>query len=296
MLIPSCVLAALALLNETKEIAPGVYMHRISMGTCCGSDTTGVPGWIAAGGRGFDSAYDYGKQVSGGQQSDLAKAIAKAGMRREDVFITTKIPAGLGVSPQDCLKATVESTVEEVRRDVTELNTTYVDLILLHAPCPGGSEKNAILWKGLEEAKAQGLVRSIGVSNYKVPELTALLSTATVVPAVNQCGCSVQKHDDETIAFCQSHNITYEAYDIMKGCPFDDATVKSIAAAHSKTAAQVCLRWALQRDIVVATGTGTDPTKAVEYAKEDLDVYDFELTPAEMDTLNGLGEAQSELA
>ena len=76
MLIPSCVLAALALLNETKEIAPGVYMHRISMGTCCGSDTTGVPGWIAAGGRGFDTAYDYGKQVSGGQQSDLAKAIA----------------------------------------------------------------------------------------------------------------------------------------------------------------------------------------------------------------------------
>lgn len=257
-------------------------MHRINMGTCCGSDTTGLPGWLAAGGRGIDTAYDYGKQVSGGLQADLAKAIEEyPGVSREDVFITTKIPAGLGLSPQDCRAATVESTVEEVKRNLRELNTSYVDLTLLHAPCrsgTGGTAANAILWKGLEEAHKQGLSRAIGVSNYKVSDLTALLKTAEVVPAVNQCGCSVTRHDDSTIAFCQSHNITYEAYDMMKGCPFDDATVKSIASAYSKTAAQVCLRWALQRDLVVATGTGQDAAQAAEYAKEDLDVYDFELT------------------
>ena len=235
-MFPAILLAtAVALVNETKEISPGIYMHRINMGTCCGSDTTGLPGWLAAGGRGIDTAYDYGKQVSGGLQADLAKAIEEyPGVSREDVFITTKIPAGLGLSPQDCRAATVESTVEEVKRNLRELNTSYVDLTLLHAPCrsgTGGTAANAILWKGLEEAHKQGLSRAIGVSNYKQPQLAALLAEATTKPAVNQCELSVGHHDDETIAYCKAQGITYEAYEAMRGCPFSNAQVTRRAPA-----------------------------------------------------------------
>ena len=88
-------------LTPTLEIAPGVNMPRVSVGTCCGSDTTGVPAWLDAGGTGIDTAYDYGKTCPGGKQTDLAKILdSRSGLKRGDIFLTTKIPAGLGVTPK----------------------------------------------------------------------------------------------------------------------------------------------------------------------------------------------------
>ena len=82
----------------TVKIAPGVAMPRINLGTCCGSKVTSAfPAWYAAGGRGVDTAFDYGKEVPGGKQTDLSKAIAAAGAPRGSLFITTKIRAGLDV-------------------------------------------------------------------------------------------------------------------------------------------------------------------------------------------------------
>ena len=191
--------------------------------------------------------------------------------------------------PQDCALATVESTVAQVKENLKELNTEYVDLVLLHAPCKaGGSKANANLWKGLEQALAQNLTRSIGVSSYKSKDLSALLETATVTPAINQCDMSVSSHDDETIAFTQAHNITYEAFYAMKGCPFTNPTAQKIATGHNVGVAQICLRYVLQRGCVMAVGTGADATKAAEYAKEDLNIFGFELTDSEMETLGHL--------
>ena len=97
------------------------------------------------------------------------------------------------------------------------------------------------LWKGLQMAKAQGLVRSIGVSNYFPGELAALEGEK---PAINQCEMSVQGYDNATIAYCQANGIVYQSYGAMRGCPFSDPEVAAIAKTHSVSTAQV--RRALQ--------------------------------------------------
>jgi diketogulonate reductase-like aldo/keto reductase len=101
---------------------------------------------------------------------------------------------------------------------------------------------------------------------------------------------SIESHDDVSIAWCQSHvpPITYESYFTMKGCPFNNAKVKAIAAAHAKSVSQVCLRWVLERGGILAVGTGANATTAKAYAKENLDIYGFSLTAADMATLNGI--------
>jgi len=282
--------AVAAPIPPTLEIAPGVNMFRISLGTCCGSlPSVGLGPWLSAGGRGIDTAYDYGKGVPGGKQSDIAKVLSDTpSIKRNDIFITTKIPAGLDFTGKECREASPQAALDVVKENLKELNTPYVDLVLLHAPCKSlsAAKDNAALWSGLEMALQQNLTRSIGVSNYKATELKALVSTATVRPAINQCDMSIKQHDDETISYCQANNITYEAFNAMKGCDFSSTVLKGIASTHSVSVSQVCLRWVLQRGCVMAVGTGEDASSVGAYAKENLDIYGFELSETEMNTLN----------
>eukprot|EP01052_Picozoa_sp_SAG31_P032032 SAG31_NODE_3467_length_4242_cov_1.967415_4_plen_205_part_00 len=194
--------------------------------------------------------------------SILHPYLAKTGKKRSDFFITTKIPAGFG-GPAAC-KADPAVALTTVKQNLEQLNVSYVDLVLLHKPCPTAAQNNA-LWKGLMTAKAEGLTRAIGVSNYKSPQLEALEGET---PSVNQCLMSVSLHDDKTISYCQRNNITYEAYEAMRTCPFHNTKALAIAAAHSASVAQVCLRWIAQRGAVMAVGTGSNSSTAANYAKE----------------------------
>jgi diketogulonate reductase-like aldo/keto reductase len=81
-----------------------------------------------------------------------------------------------------------------------------------------------------------------------------------------QCSMSIKNHDDDTIAYCQSKGIVYEAYGTMRGCPFTDPDVLAIAKEHNVSASQVCLRWVLERGCISAAGTGSSPSTVVEYA------------------------------
>jgi len=139
----------------------------------------------------------------------------------------------------------------------------------------------------MQTVLAANLTRSIGVSNYDTKDLTAIASVG-VKPAVNQCRMTIKSHDDATIAYCKANGIVYEGYDVMKGCPFTDSTVTTIATAHNVSAAQVCLRWMLEKEVIMATGTGADPQTAAQYAKEDLDIYDFKLSAEEIAQLDNL--------
>jgi len=216
-------------------------------------------------------------------------------VKRDSVFITTKIPAGFGLKSDDC-ETDPNVALRYVKTDVKELGVKQVDLVLLHAPCDRSKHKveNATasdnaLWAGLKMALDQGLTRAIGVSNYDHTHLAALSGD---VPSVNQCQLSIsgsfgQKgHDDATIKYCQDNGIVYESYGALKGCPFSDSHLGTIAAKHDKSVAQVCLRWTLQRGAVVAAGTGHNATSAAAYAKENLDIFSFELDSAEMKYLN----------
>jgi len=270
--------AAQNALGPTVEIAKGVVMPTLNLGTCCGSDpAVGLTPWFQAGGRGIDTAWDYHDQPT------IGRILAESGSPpRSDVFILTKIPAGFGNS-SDC-HPDPSIALRYVQDDVAQLGVKQVDLALLHAPCPISSANDA-LWQGLEKALAMGLTRSIGVSNYNAAQLAAL-KTKTTKPALNQCRMGVDFHDEKTISYCQQNNIYYESYDALKGCPVNDQRVKTIASAHNKTTYQICLRWVLERGCVVAAGTGSDPKTVGQYAKENLDIYAWSLTATEIDTLN----------
>ena len=285
-------LAAASLLPETIEISPGVAMPRINLGTCCGSEVANAfPIWWASGGRGVDTAFDYGKEVPGGKQTELASAIDQVGAAREDIFITTKIRAGL--DPLHGLKACVglsaDYAYQAVLADLAELNVSQVDLVLLHAPCKSDAT-NAKLWKGLEQALAQNLTRAIGVSNFPKAQLAALLAQSTTKPSVQQCQMSMAEQEEEMLQYCSEQGITFEAYGAMRGCPFDDSEVQGVAAAHGVDVARVCLRWILQKGAIFAAGLGSNVSTMPAYAEDNLGLYGFELSVDEMKTLDAKGE------
>jgi len=228
-----------------------------------------VTNWLQLGFRGVDTAYVYF------DQKEVAAAIASAGVKRSDVFITTKIPG--------CFDA-----AQFVESDLKQLNTDYLDLVLIHGPigfCSG-------TWKVLEDYYAKGVIKAIGVSNFNVKQLTSLMQGATVAPAVNQIAYSVFEHDDATVDYCVGHNITVEAYSPL-GSPgrakngtrsvFTDPTVTQIAQAHNVSQAQVALRWIAQGGHVL-----TVLSESAAHQANDADIFRFSLTPAEMDTLSGI--------
>ena len=116
------------------EVAPGVWMPKVNLGTCCGSQPkVGLAPWLAAGGRGIDTAYDYGKLVPGGRETDIKAVLAASSVPRKELFITTKIPAGYGIVPGSCSGGAGEA-LRQVKENLKELGMSQVDLVLLHHP------------------------------------------------------------------------------------------------------------------------------------------------------------------
>ena len=139
-------------------------------------------------------------------------------------------------------------------------------------------------WSGVPFILKAGKARAIGTSHYCQRHMEDVLEIATVKPALNQCAMSIGSHDDATIAFCKSHNITYEAYSPLRHVNLTDARITPIASAHNVSTAQVALRWINQQGIVVATSPGMKR----EYVVEDLALGDFTLTDGEMATLSAI--------
>merc|ERR1711862_645467 len=175
--------------------------------------------WLAQGFVGVDTALVYN------DQEDIAKAIAESGIAREDLFITSKIPG--------CAAA-----ASGVDSDLKQLNTDYIDLMLIHSPiglsCPN-------TWKILEDYVAQGKLKSIGVSNFNAKQMQNIMDKGTIPIAVNQIEYNVFSHNEETIAFCDANNITTEAWSPLGGAHgghsvFNDETIGAIATSHNVSA------------------------------------------------------------
>ena len=167
----------------TKEIAPGVNMPVLMIGTGKSHNyevVNIVKGWMALGGRGVDSAWNYLDQQA------VASTIAAAGVKRSDVFLTSKIPG--------CPNAS--ATKSYVQQDLQQLNTTWLDLMLIHYPEPSGCDAT---WQTLAELHDAGTLKAVGVSNFKVSDLKQLSGKTT--PAVNQIHYSVYQHDEEAIKY-----------------------------------------------------------------------------------------------
>jgi len=264
----------------TKEVAPGVQMPFVNIGTAPfpWSKFGEKPGeivstWLRQGFRGVDTALNYF------DQKVVGKAIAQSGIPREDVFITTKV--------LDCDMVNGLWGRNYIEYDLKALGVDYIDLMLIHFPLgvPGSCPK---AWTVLEQYVKDGRIKALGTSSFFPRNLKAILKIATVPIAVNQIEYNVFHHDDPTIAFCDANNISVEAWSPLKAFAtgksvFEDQTVKAIASAHNASVAQVALRWIVQRGHMVAVLSG-NPT----HQANDADLWSFELTDDEMQRLTML--------
>ena len=224
---------------------------------------------LAAGYRHVDTAAVYRNEAA------VGAAIRESGLASSSVWVTTKLANG------DQGRATARRAFEA---SLERLGLDAVDLYLLHWPHEARLES----WRVLEQLHAEGLARSIGVSNFLVRHLDELVARASVPPAVNQIELSpfLYRSREDTLHRCAEEGIAVEAYSpLTKGRRLDDPTVAAIAAEVGRTSAQVLIRWSLQKGFVVLPRS-SNPSRIAENAA----VFDFALDEAQMARLDSLNE------
>jgi 2,5-diketo-D-gluconate reductase A len=219
---------------------------------------------LEAGYRHIDTAQMYGNEA------EVGEGIRAAGVAREDVFVTTKLNTGAHL-PDDAHAAFAGS--------LAALQMDYVDLFLIHWPMVlsyGGDFVST--WKVFESFKADGRARSIGVSNFRVPDLQRLLAETEVVPAVNQIEVNPYFSNDPLRDFGHEHGILTEAWSpLAQGAVFGEAALQQVAQRVGRSVPQVIMRWHVQREDIVFPKTMSPARMA-----ENLSVFDFELSPEDM--------------
>ena len=207
-------------------------------------------------------------------ESDVGSALRNSGVKREDVFITTK----LWNSDQG-----YETALKACDASLKRLGQKYLDLYLIHWPVQETRDKS---WKALVQLLKNGRARAIGVSNYTIHHLTELLDKSDIVPMVNQVEFSPFLYQKQLLDYCEKNKIQLEAYSpLTQGEKLNHPKILQIAKKHDKTPAQVLVRWSLQHDLV------TIP-KSVREAriKENSQVFDYTLTTEDMRILDSLDE------
>ena len=229
---------------------------------------------LGAGYRHIDTAEMYGNERGVGE------GIRAAGLDRGDVYITSKLSNAF--HEPDAARRAFEDTL-------AELDTDHLDLFLIHWPLPtryGGDFVST--WKTLEEFKADGRARSIGVSNFQVAHLERLAAEADVAPAVNQIELHPYLLNEEVRAYGEAHGIATEAWSpIAQGAVLDDPAVTAIADRLGRTPAQVVLRWHLQRRSIVFPKS-TTPSRI----EENFALFDFELESGDVAAIEALDRGE----
>jgi diketogulonate reductase-like aldo/keto reductase len=225
---------------------------------------------IECGYRLIDTAAVYGNEKG------VGRAIAASGIPREELFVTTKVwNADQGY----------DATLVAFDKSLDRLGLDYVDLYLIHWPVPA-KDKYIDTWRALEKLYTDGKVRSIGVSNFTVEYLERLMNKATIIPAVNQIELHPHLSQIELRDFCKQHGIAVESYSPLGGTGGDlleEPVLRQIGDTYGKTPAQVVIRWHIQNGLIVIPKSVTP-----ERIRQNIDVFDFELSPDDMLTINGL--------
>ncbi len=213
---------------------------------------------IAAGYRHIDTAAAYRNERG------VAAGIAASGVHRSEIFITTK----LWNTEQG-----FDSTLAAFEKSIEALDTEHVDLYLIHWPVPA-RDLFMDTWRAFERIHAEGGARSIGVSNFRIPDLERLAGEAATQPTINQIELHPLLQQAELRAWHAEHGIATEAWSpLAQAEVLGDDTLVTIAARHERTVAQVILRWHIQLGNVVIPKSVT-PARV----RENLDIFDFELT------------------
>ncbi|ALC45079.1 CG2767 [Drosophila busckii] len=292
----------------------GEQMPVLGLGTWQASDEEielAVDLALELGYRHIDTAPVYGNEQAIG---NVLKRWLDAGkVQREDLYIVTKLPP-IANRPHEVLPMLTKS--------LADLQLDYVDMYLIHTPftvlinADGNFQfdaagllkvdpttNHAATWAEMEKLVEKDLAKSIGVSNFSQEQLERLLQSCSIPPATNQIEHHVYLQQRELVDFCQAQNITITAYSPLgskgiarmnaaAGVPrdlpdlFDITEVKEIAAIHNKTPAQVLLRWIVQSNKMAAIPKSANAQRL----KENFDIFDFELTSEQLETLCGLDQ------
>jgi 2,5-diketo-D-gluconate reductase A len=232
-------------------------------------------------GEALDIGYRHIDTAEGyGNEKEVGEAIRASGLDRSDVFVTSKLNNAFH-EPDDASEA--------FDRTLSELGFDYVDLFLIHWPLPTRYDGDFVsTWKTLEEFHRDGRAHSIGVSNFQIEHLERLASETDTVPAVNQIEVHPYMTNEAVRAYGQEHGIATEAWSpIAQGEVLEDPTIAQIAEKVSKSAAQVVLRWHIQRGDIVFPKTVT-PSRM----KENFELFDFELEQGDMDAISALDRGE----
>ena len=260
----------LAILNNN------IKMPILGIGTYMLSDSQAEDSvyWaLKAGFRLIDTARIYGNEAGVGR--GIRKAINEGIVKREDIFVTTK----LWTSDYSDGAAAIDGSLQRLGLD-------YIDLMILHHSQPAN---DVTAYNSLEDALRSGKLRSIGLSNYYTPEdFDRLVNAVSILPAVLQNETHPYHQSGEMKAHIAQYGTMLEAWYPLGGRGhtqelFNDPVITAIAAAHNKTSAQIILRWHLQAGNIAIPGSSNEA-----HIKENFDIWDFSLTAGEMSQIAAL--------
>ena len=229
---------------------------------------------LKAGYRHIDTAFAYGNEPS------VARALKDSGINREDVFLTTKLPADI---------KDYDGAIDHFEASLKNLETDYLDLYLIHAPWPwsdvGGdyTQGNIAVWRAMIDLYNQKRVRAIGVSNFHAKDIQAIIDATGFVPAVNQIRYFIGNTQNPITEYCQKNGILVQAYSpLATGALVEHSALCDLAEKYNVTVPKLCIRFCIEN--------GTLPLpKSVnaERIKANLDV-DFKICKEDMEYLNSL--------
>ncbi|MFJ8923335.1 aldo/keto reductase [Streptomyces sp. NPDC102415] len=255
----------------TVTLNNGVTIPQLGFGVFQVPDdetTAAVTSALEAGYRSIDTAAVYGNEAG------VGRALAESGIARDELFVTTKLwNADQGY----------DATLAAFDTSLAKLGLDHVDLYLIHWPTPA-RDLYTDTWRALEKLLADGRIRAAGVSNFQPAHLRRLAEESSLVPAVNQIELHPGLQQSELRAVHAEYGIATEAWSpLAQGALLNEEAIVAVAERHGKTPAQAVLRWHLQLGNIVIPKSVT-PARI----RQNIDVFDFELSAADMDAIAGL--------
>lgn len=262
--------------QKTYTLSNGVQIPKIGFGTWQikngGEAYYSVSLALKNGYKHIDTALAYGNEES------VGRAIKDSNIPREEIFVTTKLPAEI---------KTYKEAEEAFLKSLNNLGLDYIDLYLIHAPWPWSemgkdcSVGNREVYKILEKYYKLGKIKAIGVSNFSPKDLENIIETCEVIPHVNQIGYFIGMDQSETIEYCKTKNIFIEAYSPLGiGYLLKNEDIEKIAIEYLVSPAQICLRYLLQKG-VVALPKSIHENRIIQNTE-----LDFEIQKEDMDFLD----------
>ena len=264
-------------LTEVYTLYNGVKIPKVGYGTWQIPDSEAYQTTLDAlsiGYRHIDTAKAYRNERA------VGKAIRESNLNREDIFVTSKLPAEI---------KGYDVTLKAFNETLSDLGLDYLDLYLIHAPWPWDkmgkdcTKENIESWKAMEVLYKEGKIRSIGVSNFSPKDLQAILDNCDIVPMVNQIRYFIGLTQKETVEFCNKHNILVEAYSpLATGKVFNDQKIKEVADRLGVSVAQLCIRYCIDK------GTLPLPKTTHKGRMEENASLEFEIPKESLDFLDSL--------